>query len=139
MENLSEFIVSHWILVTVFVILSSMLMSDSLNKKISGMTSINTAQAIQLVNQQKGLFLDVRETDEFNKEHIADSTSMPLSTLVDNLKSLKNKSQPIIIICASGQRSRSAAKQLHNNNFSDIYVLSGGLNTWKEAKLPLFN
>lgn len=139
MENVSEFIVNHWLLVTVFVILSSMLMSDSLNKRISGMTSINTAQAIQLVNQQKGLFLDVREIDEFKKEHIADSTSMPLSTLADNLTSLKDKSQPIIIICASGQRSRNAAKQLHKSEFSDIYVLSGGLNTWKEAKLPLFS
>lgn len=138
MENLGEFIVNHWILATLFVVLSSMLMSDSLNKKISGMTSINTTQAIQLVNQQKGLFLDVREHAEYKKEHIADSKNMPLSILADNLKALKNKSQPIILICGSGQRARNAAKQLHRNEFSDIYILSGGLNTWKDAKLPLF-
>ena len=139
MENLGEFIVNHWLLATLFVVLSSMLMSETLNQKISGMTAINTAQAIQLVNQQKGLFLDIREASEFSKEHIADSTSMPLSTLADNMGSLKDKSQPIILICASGQRSRAAAKQLHKNEFSEIYVLTGGLNTWKEAKLPLFS
>ncbi|MDQ7072826.1 MAG: rhodanese-like domain-containing protein [Gammaproteobacteria bacterium] len=139
MEHLGEFLVNHWILATLFVVLASMLMSDSLNQKLSGMTPISTAQAIQLVNQQKGIFLDIREKDEFNKEHIADSTSMPLSTLADNLASLKDKSQPIILVCASGQRSRSAAKQLKQNGFTEIYVLTGGLNSWKEAKLPLFS
>ncbi len=139
MEHLGEFLVNHWILATLFVVLSSILMSDSLNQKISGMTPVSTAQAVQLVNQQKGLFLDIREKDEFSKEHIAESTSMPLSTLADNLGTLKNKSQPIIIVCASGQRSRSAAKQLSNSEFTDVYVLTGGLNSWKEAKLPLFS
>ena len=139
MENLGEFIVNHWLLATLFVVLSSMLMSDSLNQKISGMTPITTAQAIQLVNQQKGMFLDIREKDEFSKEHIADSTSIPLSTLADKLGSLKDKSQPIILVCASGQRARSAAKQLSKNEFTQIYVLTGGLNSWREAKLPLFS
>jgi rhodanese-related sulfurtransferase len=139
MEHLGEFLVNHWILATLFVVLSSMLMSDSLNQKLSGMTPISTAQAVQLVNQQKGLFLDIREKEEFSKEHIADSISMPLSTLADNIASLKDKSQPIILVCASGQRSRSAAKQLTKNDFTHIYVLTGGLNSWKEAKLPLFS
>ncbi|MBL1319670.1 MAG: rhodanese-like domain-containing protein [Methylophaga sp.] len=139
MENLGEFLVNHWVLATLFVVLSSILMSDSLNQRISGMTPITTAQAVQLVNQQKGLFLDIREKDEFSKAHIAESTSMPLSTLSDNLGSLKNKTQPIIIICASGQRSRAAAKQLSKNEFTEVYVLTGGLNSWKEAKLPLFS
>ncbi|MFW5427133.1 MAG: rhodanese-like domain-containing protein [Methylophagaceae bacterium] len=139
MENLGEFLVNHWLLATLFVVLSSMLMSDSLHQRISGMTPITTAQAVQLVNQQKGLFLDIREKDEFSKEHIAESTSMPLSTLSENLGTLKNKSQPIILICASGQRSRAAAKQLSSSEFTDVYVLTGGLNSWKEAKLPLFS
>lgn len=139
MENLSEFIVNHWVLVTLFVILSAMLMSDSLNQKISGMKPVTAAQAVQLVNQQKGLFLDIREKGEYSKEHIAESTSMPLSTLADNMGSLKDKSQPIILICASGQRARGAAKQLSKNEFSQVYVLTGGLNSWREAKLPLFS
>ncbi len=139
MENLGEFIVNHWVLVTLFVILSAMLMSDTLNQKISGMIPVNAAQAVQLVNQQKALFLDIRETTEFGKEHIADSTNMPLSTLADNLGSLKDKAQPIILVCASGHRARGAAKQLSKREFTQVYVLKGGLNSWKDAKLPLFS
>ena len=97
------------------------------------------AKAIQLVNQQKGLFLDIREVSEFTKEHIAESMNMPLSTLAEELSKLKDLSQPIILVCASGQRTSSAAKLLRSKGFSDIYALQGGLNTWKEAKLPLFS
>ncbi|NOQ94630.1 MAG: rhodanese-like domain-containing protein [Methylophaga sp.] len=138
MENVGEFVVNHWILASSFVVLAYLVMSDSLNRKLSGITPIGTAQAIQIVNQQKGLFLDIREKSEFSEEHIAESVNVPLAKLAED-SSLKDTSQPIILICASGQRSRTAAKQLHSKGFSDVYVLSGGLNTWKEAKLPLFS
>ena len=139
MENAGEFVVNHWILVTLFVVLAWMVLSDSLNRKLSGVNPVGTTQAIQLVNQQQGLFLDIREDSEFKKEHIADSVSMPLSSLADNLVSLNDPEQAIILVCASGQRARSAAKQIRSKGFSEIYVLTGGLNTWKEAKLPLFS
>ena len=139
MENLSEFIVNHWILVTLFVVLSWLVFSDAIHQKISGILPVSTAQAIQLVNQQKGIFVDIREADEFKKEHIADSTNIPLPTLTDGVAKLKNSAQPIILVCASGQRSRTAAKQMRNSGFTEVYVLHGGLNTWKDAKLPLFS
>lgn len=139
MENVGSFIVNHWILVTLFIILAAMILSDSLNQKISGISPLSTAQAIQIVNQRNGLFLDIREVAEFKKEHIAESMSLPLSTLAANIAKLNDPTQPIILICVSGQRSRTAAKQLRSNGFSDIYVLSGGLNAWKDAKLPLFS
>mgnify|MGYP000508600226 CR=1 FL=1 len=138
MEHLSEFIINHWLLVSAFVVLAYLVLSNSLHQKLSGITAIGTAQAIQIVNQKKGVFLDIRETSEYAKEHIAESLSVPLSKLADDV-SLKDQAQPIVLICASGQRSRSAAKQLAKKGFSEVYVLTGGLNTWKEAKLPLFS
>ena len=57
MENLGEFIIIHWVLATLFVVLISLIMSDSLSRKLSGANPVGTAQAIQLINQHKGLFL----------------------------------------------------------------------------------
>lgn len=139
MENIGEFIVNHWILVTIFVVLAWMVLSDQLNSKISGVSPVGTMQAIQIVNQRNGLFLDIREEAEFTKEHIAESTNLPLSKLAENIATIKDQSQPVILVCASGQRARSAVKQLRSHGFSEIYVLNGGLNTWKDAKLPLFS
>lgn len=139
MENVGSFIVNHWLLVTLFVVLVVLILSDALSRKISGVNPVGTAEAIQIVNQRDGIFLDIREPAEFKKEHIAESMSLPLSTLEANIAKLKNPAQPIILVCASGQRARTAAKQLRGKGFSDIYVLTGGLNAWKDGKLPLFS
>lgn len=139
MENLGEFIVNHWILVTAFVVLAWLVFSDSINRKLSGTQPLGATQAVRLVNQQKGQFVDVRDKAEFDKEHIADSISLPLANLAEEISQIKDKSQPLVIVCASGQRARSAAKQLRRQGFEQVFVLTGGLHAWKEAKLPLFS
>jgi rhodanese-related sulfurtransferase len=139
MENVGSFIGNHWLLVTLFVVLATLILSDALTRKISGVNPVGTAEAIQIVNQRNGLFLDIRDSAEFKKEYIAESMNLPLSSLETNIAKLKDTTQPIILICASGQRSSTAAKQLRSSGFSDISVLSGGLNAWKDAKLPLFS
>ncbi|MDB2705230.1 rhodanese-like domain-containing protein [Pseudomonadota bacterium] len=138
MEHVGEFVINHWLLVSAFVVLAYLVLSNSLHQKLAGFSVIGTAQAIQVVNKQKGVFLDVRAATEFAKEHIADSMSLPLSKVAEDT-TLKDPAQPIIVVCASGQHSRAAAKQLTSKGFSEVYVLTGGLNTWKDAKLPLFN
>jgi len=137
MENLGEFIVNHWLLVSAFVVLAFLVLSEQLNRKLSGVRPVGASEAIRIVNQQKGVFLDVREPSEFSKESIAESVNMPLAKLTEDAR-LKDLAQAVVIICASGQRSRGAAKTLSTKGFSEVYVLSGGLNSWKEAKLPLF-
>jgi rhodanese-related sulfurtransferase len=139
MENLGEFIVNHWILSTAWIVLAWLVFSDAINRKLTGLQPLDANQSVRLVNQYKGKFVDVREADEFEKEHIADSVNLPLSKLDEEIKKLKNKSQPLVIVCASGQRARNAAKKLKSNNFEEVYVMTGGINAWKEAKLPLFS
>lgn len=139
MENVGEFIVNHWILVSAFVVLAWLVFSDSINRKLSGLQSLGATQAVRLVNQNKGKFVDVRDPSEYEREHIADSLNLPLSQLAEDAKQIKDKSQPLVIVCASGQRARSAAKKLRGEGFEQVYVLTGGLHAWKEAKLPLFS
>ncbi|HEC74137.1 MAG TPA: rhodanese-like domain-containing protein [Methylophaga aminisulfidivorans] len=139
MEHLGEFIANHWLLSTAFIVLAWLVFSDVINRKLSGMHPLDANQSVRLVNQQKGKFVDVREPDEFKKEHITDSLNLPLSTIEEDSSKLKNMSQPLVIVCASGQRAKGAAKKLQAKGFTEVYVLSGGLGAWKEAKLPLFS
>ena len=138
MEQLGEFVVNHWMLVLAFIVLAALLLSDLLRSKMSGATAIGVAEATQLINRQKGLFLDIRGTSEFERGYIADSKNIPLSGLNEQLDTIKDLAQPIILVCASGQRAATAGKLMRSHGFSDVYVLKGGVNTWKEAKLPLF-
>ena len=139
MENLGEFIVNHWILVSAFVVLCWLVFSDSINRKLSGLQPLGAAEAVRLVNQQKGKFVDVREESDFQKEHISDAVHLPMAKIEDAAVQLKNKSQPLVLVCASGQRARSAVKHLRRQGFEQVYVLTGGLHAWREAKLPLFS
>ena len=140
MENLGEFIVNHWVLSTAFVILLWLVFSDAVLRRFSGVQQVDVNQAVRLSNQLKGRFVDVREADEFNKAHIADAINIPVAQLADNVSvKLKDKSRPVILVCASGQRAKNAAKPFRQQGFEQVYVLSGGLHAWKEAKLPLFD
>lgn len=139
MENIGEFILNHWVLSSLFVVLAWLVLSDSLHRKLSGIAVVGVTEAVKLVNQNNGLFLDVREKSEFDREHIADSKHIPSAQLSEKTASLTDKQQPIMVVCASGQRAKSAAKELKASGFTEVYVLTGGLNAWKEAKLPLFS
>lgn len=139
MENFGEFIVNHWILWTLFFVLLAMIIATSIGGSLSGATTVTTAQAVQIVNQQKGLFVDVRNEEEFSKGHIADSINIPSSSFAENMTQLKKTKQPLIIVSSNGQGTIPIAKKLQEGGFTDIYLLKGGLQTWNQERLPLFS
>ena len=138
MENLGEFIVNHWILSTLFVVLLYLVFSDVLTRKLSGVKAVDVNEAVNIVNQQKGCFVDIRDAEAFSKSHIADAVNVPQAEMEQHLSKLKKNEQALVVVCDSGQRARGAAKQLKTKGYSNVYVLSGGLHAWREAKLPLF-
>jgi rhodanese-related sulfurtransferase len=49
----------------------------------------------------------------------------------------KNKSQPLILVCASGLRSKRAVAVAKKLGYEQAHSLTGGLKAWKEANLPI--
>ena len=43
------------------------------------------------------------------------------------------KAQPILLTCLTGHRSFTAAQQLIQRGYEDIYVLKGGVVAWKQS------
>lgn len=77
-------------------------------------------------NNKELLILDVRSIDEFRSGHIPKAKNIPvqqLSTKVNTLEAYKN--EEIVVYCASGGRSSSAANILTNNGFDKVYNLGG--------------
>jgi rhodanese-related sulfurtransferase len=82
----------------------------------------------------KEVMIDVREREEFAREHIADSINIPLSALPQMapgiLKNISNDS--LVIMCRSGTRAMLAKGQLQamgtNKSFK---VFEGGILEWK--------
>lgn len=74
--------------------------------------------------------LDVRTREEYRQGALSNSLNIPLDNLNNNLSKLK-KDKPIIAVCASGMRSRSAVSILKSKGFSEVY--NGG--SWFNLKI----
>ncbi len=82
-------------------------------------------KAVQLV--------DVRTPVEYKNGHLAKAINIDYhdkSSFFASFEKL-DKEKPLYIYCRSGQRSRSAAKQLLQRGFKQIFDLKGGLNNWQ--------
>jgi len=80
------------------------------------------------------IFVDVRETNEVETlaYDLEGVINIPLSELPDRLAELP-RDQDIVLACRSGKRSAKAAALLTENDFDQLYNLSGGIITWEAA------
>ena len=92
--------------------------------------SVGAARAVQLVSEGMAL-LDVRERNEWTSGHAPQAVHVPLGDLAKAPRRL-HQDRPVLVVCASGMRSRSAAKQLRSLGF-DAASVSGGMAGWQSA------
>ena len=100
-------------------------------------TGISPTEAVQCMNREKGVVIDVCSADEFAQSHIKGAVNVPLDELEARLdKAVKNKSTPLIMVCAAGARSKRAQAMAQKLGYDKVHSLHGGLKAWKEANLP---
>ena len=96
---------------------------------------ISAPEALQLVQEQGGVLLDVREPDEWMTVRAPGALHIPmreLSTSTDRLPS----SGTIACICHVGARSAVVADALVGAGYDAVNV-SGGMEAWESAGLPV--
>ncbi|EWS63401.1 Thiosulfate sulfurtransferase GlpE [Hydrogenophaga sp. T4] len=104
----------------------------------AGAGSVNVTEAVQLINRQKAAVVDVCGSDEFAAGHVAGAKNLPLAELEAKLPGLvKNKATPVILVCASGMRSRRAVAVAKKLGYENAHSLSGGLSAWRAASMPV--
>jgi rhodanese-related sulfurtransferase len=129
-----EFLAQQWILAGALLAVIIMLVLHETRK--SG-TAVSPQQAINLVNSQQGVFLDLRPAADFKQGHIVDALHIPSTKLEERIAELeKFRGKPIILVCKMGQQSGAAGKQLKANNFEQIYKMRGGMMEWSNLQLP---
>lgn len=124
-----------YILPSALILLSSMAVSNgAYPNNISPADAYNNL----LPNNPDIIILDVRTTSEFNTGYIDGAILIPVSQLTQRLGEL-NTSKTILVYCASGSRSSTAANILITNGFDveKVYNLQGGITAWKAADLPI--
>lgn len=133
-----QFVVNNWYLFLALFVVLFLLLAGPIRQSLFGVNSVPIAQAVQLVNRQSGVIVDVREPNEFKDGHIPRALNLPLSALKTRLTELeKYKNKPVVLCCASGQRSAQAAIALRKHGFSSVHNLNGGFRAWQRDNLPI--
>jgi rhodanese-related sulfurtransferase len=103
---------------------------------------ITAEEAFALIqeNQQNPEFviIDVRTPAEFAQRHIENAINIDYysDTFSDETEAL-DKNKTYLIYCRSGARSSQALALMAVQNFSEVYNISGGINTWQAVGLPV--
>ncbi|SCK45566.1 Rhodanese-related sulfurtransferase [Variovorax sp. HW608] len=131
-----KFIVDNWMLILIALASGGMLFWPMLRGAGGG--SLSAQGAVQLINRERAVVVDVREPEEFATGHVTGAKNVPLSELEQKLPSaVKNKSLPLLLICATGARAQRAVATAKKLGYEQAQAVSGGLKSWKEANLPV--
>ncbi|MBX9937094.1 MAG: rhodanese-like domain-containing protein [Burkholderiaceae bacterium] len=130
-----NFIVENWYLILLAVVSGAMLLLPALQ---GGAGGLSTAAAVQLINREKGVLIDVCGADEYAAIHAVGAKNVPLADLESRLPAVvKNKALPLVLVCARGSRAQRAAAVAQKLGYTNAQVLAGGLKAWQDAGLPV--
>jgi rhodanese-related sulfurtransferase len=129
-----EFFTQQWVLFAALLAVVVMLIMHETRK--SG-PSLTPQQAINLVNSEDGVFVDLRDAAEYKAGHIVDAVHIPASKLGARIDELgKFRQRPVILVCKMGQNAGAAGKQLKAAGFEKVYKMGGGMMEWGNLQLP---
>lgn len=81
------------------------------------------------------LLLDVRDKEEFDQGNLDGATHLSRGTLEMRIHEVApDKSAPIVVYCAGGNRGALAADTLQQLGYEDVVSICGGLNAVKQAQ-----
>ncbi|MCW5654600.1 rhodanese-like domain-containing protein [Hydrogenophaga sp.] len=132
-----SFFIENWILIAVAFTAGAMLVWPAVAAGGRAGT-LNAAQAVQRMNHDKAVVVDVCEPGEFAAGHVKGAKNLPLGELEAKLPGVvKNKAMPIVMVCASGARANRAVAIARKLGYADAQSLSGGMGAWRAANLPV--
>ncbi|MFI4962970.1 MAG: rhodanese-like domain-containing protein [Legionellales bacterium] len=135
MDQLGPFITNHWQLCLAFIGILSLVGINEFITQSKKAKELTPQAAVDLINHENALVIDLRDQEAFNTGHIIDSIQAKEEDFsLPKMNKYKNK--PIILVCARGLQAATTAAKLRTQGFQP-QVLGGGIAAWNEAELPL--
>lgn len=134
MELFLAFASQQWILIAALLASIGMLIAHEGKK--SG-PALSPQQAINLVNREDGVFVDLRDAAAFKQGHIVDALHIPAAKVDARQNELEAfREKPIVLVCNMGQQAGAAGKQLRAAGYAKVYKMAGGMIEWSNLQLP---
>lgn len=137
MEPLISFLMSHWILTSLFVVLLVAVIAYEVYSASLSTSTLPPEMIVNAMNHQEAVVIDIRNAQSFGEGHIVGAHNLPADQLDKKIATLqKFKGKPLIIVCSLGKEATKVAVTLKKQGFQAI-VLHGGLQGWRAAGLPI--
>ncbi|TSK04608.1 MAG: rhodanese-like domain-containing protein [Geobacter sp.] len=118
------------------VLIAVVVLTASLSQAV-GLANVTSKQAQTVMAKNKKMFLlDVRTPDEFRQAHLKGSVLIPLGELNRRVQEIP-RDRPVLVYCAVGARSATAASFLASKGYRDVYNMTDGIVGWYQNGLPL--
>jgi rhodanese-related sulfurtransferase len=88
------------------------------------------------LNAGTAILVDIREPSEYAREHIVGARPVPISGF-DRHDFDRDRDKAVVFHCRSGSRTAAHAARILAKGFREPYALSGGIEAWKAAGLPV--
>ena len=132
-----KFLIDNWMLISIALASGGMLVLPLITGGMNA-GALSASRAVQLMNREKAVVVDVSEIDEFAAGHVGGAKNVPFGQLEDKLSAaVKNKALPLILVCATGARANRAVAVAKKLGYEQAQALGGGLKAWKDANLPV--
>ena len=138
MDQYIEFASKHWMLVVAFLAVTYFLIQDIIESSLRKYQTISPMLTVTKLNTGSPIIVDVREGAEFKKGHIADAIHIPVGSIESQIKKIElYKQDDVIVVCHTGMRSATACSNLKKQGFENVFLMTGGMQSWEENKLPV--
>jgi rhodanese-related sulfurtransferase len=132
-----SFLIENWMLFAVALASGGMLLFPIVTSG-GGAAGLNPAEVVQLMNREKAVVVDVCSAEEFATGHVTGAKNVPLGELEAKLAgTVKNKALPVVLVCATGMRSKRAVAIAKKLGYENAHSLTGGMGAWRTANLPV--
>ena len=104
----------------------------------SPIPSIDVAEADRRLREDatRPILVDVRESNEFEEVRAPGAMLVPMSTFAGRAGELPTD-RPLLVVCHLGGRSAAAAGFLIRSGRTDVVNVTGGMDAWERAGLPV--
>jgi rhodanese-related sulfurtransferase len=130
-----KFLIDNWMLILLAVSSGGLLLWQGLQKNAGG--GVGTAEAVRLINREKGVLIDVSEPPNTPVAMRWAHATSPSAASTGAKELPSNKALPLLMICPTGARAGRAAGLLRKAGYEKAMAVTGGLNAWREAGLPV--
>ncbi|MCY7316610.1 MAG: rhodanese-like domain-containing protein [Rubrivivax sp.] len=132
-----NFFVDNWHLFLVAFVSGGLLLWPLVQKGAGGAGAVSTAEAVRLINREKGVLIDVSEPAEYAAGHANGARNVPFGKLEGAKELPSNKALPILLLCPTGARCGRAATLLRKAGYERAAAVTGGTAAWRDAQLPV--